>query len=95
MTTTAVAPAPAQETAVAAAPAATGGVTVQIGIFSVEANADRAVETLRKAGLTANSRKETTQGKTWWSVTATGSGGRDALLTKVKGLGFTDAYAIR
>lgn len=95
VTTTAVAPAPAQETAVAAAPAATGGVTVQIGIFSVEANADRAVETLRKAGLTANSRKETTQGKTWWSVTATGSGGRDALLTKVKELGFTDAYAIR
>jgi hypothetical protein len=66
---------------------------IQIGIFSVEANANRAVETLQKAGVSATSRKETTQGKTWWSVTATGSGDRAALLTKVKGLGFADAYA--
>lgn len=78
----------------AQAPAATGGATVQIGIFSVEANANRAVQTLTKAGLAATSRKETTQGKTWWSVTATGTD-RAALLAKVKGLGFTDAYAIR
>ncbi len=82
------APAPT-ETATAAA----GDITIQIGIFSVEANADRAVETLQKAGISAASRKETTQGKTWWSVTASGSGDRAALLTKVKGLGFTDAYA--
>lgn len=84
--------------AAAPAPAATavagGDVSIQIGIFSVEANADRAVETLQKAGISAASRKETTQGKTWWSVTATGSGDRAALLTKVKGLGFADAYAI-
>lgn len=81
-----------------AAPAATpaaGSTTVQIGIFSQEPNANRAVQTLQKAGLTATSRKETTQGKTWWSVTATGPGGREALLSKVKGLGFTDAYVIR
>ncbi len=94
-------PAPAQEQtsaqaqarAQAQAPAAgTGGTTIQIGIFSVEANADRAVETLKKAGVNATARKETTQGKTWWSVTATGTGDRAALLTKVKGLGFADAY---
>jgi hypothetical protein len=86
-TAPAAAPAPT-ETATAA-----GNITIQIGIFSVEANADRAVETLQKAGISAASRKETTQGKTWWSVTASGSGDRAALLTKVKGLGFTDAYA--
>lgn len=75
------------------APAASaGGTTIQIGIFSVEANANRAVDTLRKAGVSASARKETTQGKTWWSVTATGSGDRAALLTKVRGLGFADAY---
>lgn len=74
---------------------AAGGITVQIGIFSQEANANRAVQTLQKAGLSATSRKETTQGKTWWSVTATGTGAREALLTKVRGLGFTDAYVIR
>ncbi len=88
ISTPATTPAPAAATATAS-----GGTTIQIGIFSVEANANRAVETLQKAGITATSRKETTQGKTWWSVTATGSGERAALLTKVKGLGFTDAYA--
>lgn len=93
VTTTAVAPATTAPTA-ATSPAAAGNATIQIGIFSVEANANRAVQTLQKAGIAAASRKETTQGKTWWSVTATGTG-RDALLAKVKGLGFTDAYAIR
>lgn len=90
---TATAPKPAA--APAPAPATGTASTVQIGIFSVEANANRAVETLKKAGISASARKETTQGKTWWSVTATGTGGRAALLAKVKGLGFTDAYAIR
>ena len=89
----ATAPAAAPAPAATATAAAAGDITIQIGIFSVEANANRAVETLRKAGISAASRKETTQGKTWWSVTATGSGDRAALLTKVKGLGFTDAYA--
>lgn len=91
------APEPAVATAAATTPAAPAadGPTLQIGIFSQESNAGRAVESLRKAGLSASSRKETTQGKTWWTVTATGSGGRDALLAKVKGLGFTDAYVIR
>ena len=88
------APKPTATAAATPAPA-TGGPTLQIGIFSQEGNANRAVQTLQKAGLTANSRKETTQGKTWWSVTATGTGGRDALLAKVKELGFTDAYVIR
>ncbi|MCZ8332624.1 MAG: SPOR domain-containing protein [Rhodobacteraceae bacterium] len=90
------APAPTEVAAAPAAPApAEGSTAVQIGIFSQETNANRAVQTLQKAGLTATSRKETTQGKTWWSVTATGTGGRDAVLAKVKDLGFTDAYVIR
>jgi cell division septation protein DedD len=92
----ATAPAPAPTpTAAPAVPAAGTGVTIQIGIFSVEANANRTVETLTKAGVAASSRKETTQGKTWWSVTARGTGDRAALLAKVKGLGFTDAYLTR
>ena len=92
----ATAPAPAPTPSAApAAPAAGTGVTIQIGIFSVEANANRTVETLTKAGVAATSRKETTQGKTWWSVTARGTGDRAALLAKVKGLGFTDAYLTR
>lgn len=95
VTTTAVAPAGTAAAPKPENPApAAGAATVQIGIFSVEANANRAVQTLTKAGIAASSRKETTQGKTWWSVTATGTD-RAALLAKVKGLGFTDAYAIR
>jgi hypothetical protein len=92
----ATAPAAAAPAATAAAaPAAGSDVTIQIGIFSVEANANRTVATLTKAGVAATSRKETTQGKTWWSVTARGTGDRAALLAKVKGLGFTDAYLTR
>lgn len=93
-------PAPAaasRPSAAAAAPvAASGRSLVQIGIFSVEANAKGAVSQLRAAGVTADLRQETSQGKTFWRVTAgpAAAGGRDALLSKVKGLGFKDAYFV-
>lgn len=77
----------------AAAPAATGsGKAIQIGIFSQEANAKRAVDTLKKAGITATISTETSQGKTFWSVTARGDA---ALMTKVKQAGFADAYFLK
>jgi cell division septation protein DedD len=76
-------------------PAATGGdVRIQVGIFSVEANANRAAEALKAADIAASVRKETTQGKEFWSVIAAGSGDRAALLQKVKGAGFADAYLL-
>jgi hypothetical protein len=89
-------PAPApQEAAPEAAPAAAGGdVRIQVGIFSVEANAKRAADTLASAGVAATIRKESSQGKDFWSVVASGSGNRNALLQKVKGAGFTDAYLL-
>lgn len=77
------------------APTASGGAVIQIGIFSVEANAKRAADTLTKAGISASVKAETAQGKSFWSVTATGSGDRKALLDKVKGLGFKDAYFLK
>lgn len=77
--------------AAAPAPAAKGGL-IQIGIFSVEANAKRAADTLAKAGVAANVREEKSQGKAFWSVTA--SGGSDAL-AKVKAAGFADAYMLK
>lgn len=76
----------------AATPAPSQGGLIQIGIFSVEANAKRAVDTLAKAGISANIRQETSQGKTYWSVTA--SGGADSL-AKVKATGFADAYMLK
>lgn len=76
-----------------AAPAAkTGGRPIQIGIFSVEANAKRALDTLSKAGIAAEIRTEATKGKTYWSVVARGDA---ALLKKIKDAGFADAYLLK
>lgn len=87
-------PAAAQSPAPAPTPAAaTGsGRTIQIGIFSVEANAKRAADALSKAGLPADVRREEAKGKALWSVTSRGDA---AALTKVKGLGFPDAYFLK
>lgn len=70
----------------------TTGAPIQLGIFSLEANAQRARQLAVKAGLTADIKRETSQGKTLWSVTARGSA---ADLTKVKSLGFPDAYFLK
>lgn len=86
----ATAPAP-QPKAAAAKPAPKTGL-IQIGIFSVEANAKRAVDTLAKAGVSAKIRQENSQGKQFWSVTA--AGGSD-ILGKVKAAGFGDAYLLK
>ncbi len=86
---------PAAETEPATPPlaeAAAGGRQVQIGIFSVEDNAKRAVATLAKSGVTATIRQETSLGKPLWSVVATGDA---AMLAKIKQAGFTDAYFIK
>jgi len=76
----------------AANPVSSGGSQIQIGIFSVEANAKRAVDTLTRSGVTADLRREVIQGKTFWSVTARG----DAVtLGMVKTAGFADAYVLK
>lgn len=86
-------PAPLPPTpAPAPAPATSGDQLIQIGIFSVEANAKRAVDTLGKAGITASSRREEAKGKPFWSVTARGT---SATLAAVKSAGFADAYVLK
>ena len=81
------------ETAQAAVPAAPGsGKLIQIGIFSVEENAVRAVAQLGKAGVGATVSKETSQGKSFWSVTARGD---KATLAAIKKAGFSDAYFLK
>lgn len=84
----------AAKPAAPAKPAATGK-RIQIGIFSVEANAKRAADTLNKAGIAAEVRKDQAQGKTYWSVTAAGGSDASGTLTKIKGLGFKDAYLVK
>lgn len=79
-------------TAAATAKTASGGMAIQLGIFSLEANAQRARQLAQKAGLAADIKRETSQGKALWSVSARGSA---ADLTKVKALGFPDAYFLK
>lgn len=87
---------PAKAAAKPAAASSGGASLIQIGIFSVEANANRAAATLTKAGIAANVTKDSSQGKTFWRVVAgpAAANARDATLSKVKGLGFTDAYFV-
>lgn len=76
------------------APATATGASrpIQIGFFSEEANADRAVAALAKAGVPATVRKEESNGKAYWTVTARGDA---ATLGKAKAAGFADAYFLK
>ncbi|WP_434286863.1 SPOR domain-containing protein [Celeribacter sp. SCSIO 80788] len=70
---------------------------LQIGIFSVEANAKRTVDMLGSQGIVAMVKPGTSNGKSFWRVIvgpAGSSAERKALLEKVKKAGFTDAYAV-
>lgn len=90
---TAAVAAPAAPAASSASSGSSGsGTAIQIGIFSVESNANRAVATLAKAGITASVRQEVSHGKPLWSVVATGSA---ATLAKIKSAGFADAYILK
>lgn len=70
---------------------------VQIGIFSVEANAKRAADQMKSAGMTATVKGDQSQGKTYWRVIvgpAASVAERDALASRVKGIGYPDAYPV-
>jgi rare lipoprotein A len=71
---------------------------VQAAIFGTEANANVAADGLRAAGLSATVKETTSNGTTYWRVLAGPAASvadRDALLEKVKGLGYRDAYPVR
>lgn len=70
---------------------------IQIGIFSVEGNANNTAEALRRAGMVPTVKPGKMSGKAFWRVIvgpATNTGERATLLGKIKGLGFTDAYYV-
>lgn len=70
---------------------------IQIGIFSVEKNANNTAVAMRQAGMVPTVKKQKLQGKTFWRVLvgpATNSSERAALLKKIKASGFTDAYFV-
>jgi cell division septation protein DedD len=70
---------------------------IQIGIFSVEANATRTASQMRAAGMTATVYAQNSGGKPFWRVVvgpAQTARERSTLLGKVREIGFTDAYAV-
>ncbi len=83
--------APAEASAEAPA-AASAGRLIQVASFGKEANANRAVEALAKAGITGQTRKSEANGKVVWGVVTTGD---EAQLTAIKGFGFADAFFLQ
>jgi cell division septation protein DedD len=70
---------------------------IQIGIFSVEANANETAGKLRADGMSASVVQQDSQGKTFWRVLvgpAPNAQDRTAILAKIQALGFSDAYFV-
>ncbi len=70
---------------------------LQIGIFSVEKNAQNTATSMRQRGLIPTVKKQSSAGKTFWRVIvgpAQNKAELDILIDKVKSAGFTDAYAV-
>ena len=91
----------AEAEAASAAPAAQTSALdrpyIQIGIFSVEANANRTAQAMRDAGLTPTVHAQTSSGRAFWRVVvgpAQTTADRNRMRETVRGLGFTDAYFV-
>ena len=89
---------PAPKPAPAAKPAsALSKPYIQLGIFSVQANANKTAANMRKSGLQSVVKEQTGSGKTYWRVLvgpAGSSAERASMLKKIKGIGFSDAYFV-
>jgi len=95
------APAPTQGRAPSPAPARVASSLdrpfVQIGIFSVEANANGARNQMQAAGLSAEIRRGQANDRDFWRVIvgpASDQTGRGQILERVRAMGFADAYAV-
>ncbi|MGH1445275.1 MAG: SPOR domain-containing protein [Cognatishimia sp.] len=93
------APAPVTAPKPAAAPKASSlsKPFIQIGIFSIESNADGVAAQMRRAGMVPTVKKQTSKGKTFWRVIvgpASNKSELNELIKKIHGTGFTDAYAV-
>ncbi|QQA42018.1 SPOR domain-containing protein [Pelagovum pacificum] len=70
---------------------------IQIGIFSIEENADGTADRMRNAGIVPTVLAQESQGRAFWRVVvgpARDTAERAELLEKVKAQGFADAYAV-
>ncbi|MGO4916629.1 SPOR domain-containing protein [Pseudogemmobacter sp. W21_MBD1_M6] len=98
--TAALAPVKAPAGAPKSAAASASGLAkpyLQIGIFSVESNADATANLMRKSGMVPTVKKQESSGKTFWRVIvgpAANKSEADALKKSVTGQGFADAYFV-
>ena len=70
---------------------------IQLGIFSIEKNAQDTAAAMRSKGLIPTVKKQSSKGKTFWRVVvgpASNSTERTDILQIIKSAGFTDAYAV-
>lgn len=70
---------------------------IQIGIFSLEPNANETAAKLRNDGMAATVLAQESQGKPFWRVLvgpAPNAQDRTAILAKIQALGFSDAYFV-
>lgn len=70
---------------------------IQIGIFSVEDNAERAAGQMRSAGMVPTVYAQSSNGKKFWRVVvgpAQTKSERSKLIKQIQGVGFSDAYAV-
>jgi len=70
---------------------------IQIGIFSVEQNAENTAVAMRQNGMVPTVRKQSAKGKPFWRVIvgpAANAAERGELLRKIRGVGFADAYPV-
>jgi len=94
-------PEPAPASAPEPKPAAGGSLLekpyIQIGIFSVEQNAQNTATAMRQAGMVPTVLEQKSKGKAFWRVIvgpASSKAERSDLIKKIKGVGFDDAYAV-
>ena len=70
---------------------------IQVGIFSVEENAQNTATAMRQAGMVPTVLEQSSQGKGFWRVIvgpATSASERGTLLKKIQEIGFDDAYPV-
>lgn len=94
----AVKPAVAKPAPAAPKKPATTGKYVQLGLFSVEANAKATLASLKAKGLDGKIVTSSSQGKTFHRVLAgpaTTAAAEKKILSTVKSMGFTDAFIVK
>lgn len=86
------------KTATAAAATSLSAPYIQVGFYSIEANAKSAAADLKKLGIASSIAPTSVKGNTFWRVLAgpaATKAERDTILKSVKGMGYNDAYAVK